>query len=144
MPHYSGGGGLYSTVKDYGRILQMLLNSGSLDGETLLKSQTVDAIFQSHIGNIKPSALETTMPDISNTADLSFGNKATFGLGLLLHTEGIEGGRRPFAGSWAGLLNSYYWIDREAGTYAIFGTQILPFYDALSVKTFLEFEQAVY
>jgi len=144
MPHYSGGGGLSSTVKDYGRILQMLLNNGSLDGETVLKSQTVDAMFQSHIGKIKLSALETTMPNISNTADLSFGNKATFGLGLLLHTEGIEGGRRPFAGSWAGLLNSYYWIDREAGTYGIFGTQILPFYDAVSVKTFLEFEQAVY
>ena len=144
MPHYTGGAGLSSTVKDYGRILQMLLNSGSLDGERLLKSQTVDAMFQSHIGNLKPSALETTMPNISNTADLSFGNKATFGLGLLLHTEGIEGGRGSFAGSWAGLLNSYYWIDREAGIYGIFGTQILPFYDAVSVKTFLEFEQAVY
>ena len=84
------------------------------------------------------------MPDISNTADLSFGNKATFGLGLLLHTEGIEGGRDHSLAPGRDLLNSYYWIDREAGTYGIFGTQILPFYDAVSVKTFLEFEQAVY
>ncbi|MGB1439177.1 MAG: serine hydrolase domain-containing protein, partial [Luminiphilus sp.] len=42
MPFYSGGGGLYSTVADYGRILQLLLNGGSLDGMTLLKSETVD------------------------------------------------------------------------------------------------------
>ena len=84
------------------------------------------------------------MPNISNTADLSFGNRATFGLGLLLHTDGIEGGRRLFSGSWAGLFNSYYWIDREAGMYGIFGTQVLPFYDDIAIEALLEFEQAVY
>ena len=144
MPHYSGGGGLSSTVADYGRVLQMLLNSGSLDGKTLLKSETVDSMFQNNIGDIQPAALATVMPTLSNTADLSFGNKATFGLGLLIHTDGIEGGRKANAGSWAGLFNSYYWVDREAGTYGIFGTQVLPFYDSVAIETLLEFEQAIY
>ena len=144
MAHYSGGGGLFSTVKDYGRVLQMLLKGGSIDGKTLLKPQTVDDMFDSQIGNISPAALDSVMPNISNTADLSFGNRATFGLGLLLHTGGIEGGRRPFSGSWAGLFNSYYWIDREAGMYGIFGTQVLPFYDDIAIEALLEFEQAVY
>ena len=144
MPHYSGGGGLSSTVKDYGRVLQMLLNSGTLDGKTLLKPQTVDTMFQNNIGDIQPVALATVMPTLSNTADMSFGNKATFGLGLLIHTDGIKGGRKANTGSWAGLFNSYYWVDREAGTYGIFGTQVLPFYDGVSIQTLLEFEQAVY
>ena len=144
MPHYSGGGGLSSTVADYGRVLQMLLNSGSLDGKTLLKSETVDTMFQNNIGDIQPVALATVMPTLSNTADMSFGNKATFGLGLLIHTNGIDGGRKANAGSWAGLFNSYYWVDREAGTYGIFGTQVLPFYDGVAIETLLEFEQAVY
>ena len=144
MAHYSGGGGLFSTVKDYGRVLQMLLNSGSLDGKTLIKPETVDSMFQNNIGNIQPVALATVMPTISNTADMSFGNEVTFGLGLLLHTDGIEGGRKPNAGSWAGLFNSYYWVDREVGTYGIFGTQVLPFYDKVAIETLLEFEQAVY
>jgi CubicO group peptidase (beta-lactamase class C family) len=144
MAHYSGGGGLFSTVKDYGRVLQMLLNGGSIEGKTLLKSQTVDDMFESQIGNIIPAALNTVMPSISNTADLSFGKSATFGLGLLLHTGGIEGGRRSFSGSWAGLFNSYYWIDREAGIYGIFGTQVLPFYDDVAIDALLKFEQAVY
>jgi len=144
MAHYSGGGGLFSTVKDYGRVLQMLLKGGSIDGKTLLKPQTVDDMFDSQIGSIIPAALDTVMPHISNTADLSFGDEATFGLGLLLHTGGIEGGRRPFSGSWAGLFNSYYWIDREAGIYGIFGTQVLPFYDDIAIEALLEFEQAVY
>ena len=94
MPHYSGGGGLSSTVKDYGRVLQMLLNSGSLDGKTLLKSETVDTMFQNNIGDIQPVALATVVPTLSNTADMSFGSKATFGLGLLIHTDGIDGGRK--------------------------------------------------
>ena len=144
MPHYSGGGGLSSTVADYGRVLQMLLNSGSLDGKTLLKSETVDNMFQNNIGDIQPAALATVMPTLSNTADMSFGNKATFGLGLLIHTDGIDGGRKANAGSWAGLFNSYYWVDREAGTYGIFGTQVLPFYDGVAIETLLELEQAVY
>ena len=144
MPHYSGGGGLSSTVADYGRVLQMLLNSGSLDGKTLLKSETVDSMFQNNIGDIQPAALATVMPTLSNTADMSFGNKATFGLGLLIHTDGIDGGRKANAGSWAGLFNSYYWVDREAGTYGIFGTQVLPFYDGVAIETLLELEQAVY
>ena len=144
MAHYSGGGGLYSTVKDYGRVLQMLLNSGSLDGRTLLKSETVDSMFQNNIGDINPVALATVMPTLSNTADMSFGNKATFGLGLLIHTDGIDGGRKANTGSWAGLFNSYYWVDRAASTYGIFGTQVLPFYDGIAIETLLEFEQAVY
>ena len=144
MPHYSGGGGLFSTVKDYGRVLQMLLKGGSLDGKTLLKAETVDTMFQNNIGNIQPLALATAMPNLSNTADMSFGNKVTFGLGLLLHTDGIDGGRKANSGSWAGLFNSYYWVDREADTYGIFGTQVLPFYDGVAIETLLEFEQAVY
>ena len=144
MAHYSGGGGLSSTVKDYGRILQMLLNDGSLNDKRLLKSQTVDTMFQNNIGEIQPVALATVMPTMSNTADMSFGNQATFGLGLLIHTDGIKGGRKANAGSWAGLFNSYYWVDRQAGTYGIFGTQVLPFYDSVAIETLLEFEQAVY
>ena len=144
MAHYSGGGGLSSTVKDYGRVLQMLLNSGSLDEKTLLTAETVNSMFQNNIGDIQPAALATLMPTLSNTADMSFGEKATFGLGLLLHTDGITGGRKANTGSWAGLFNSYYWVDREAGTYGIFGTQVLPFYDGVAIETLLEFEQAVY
>lgn len=144
MVHYSGGGGLSSTVKDYGRVLQMLLNEGSLNGNTLLKSQTVDTMFENNIGEIQPVALATVMPTMSNTADMSFGQSATFGLGLLLHTDGMAGGRAANAGSWAGLFNSYYWVDREAGKYGIFGTQVLPFYDGVAIETLLKFEQAVY
>lgn len=98
-------------------------------------------MFQNNIANIQPLALATVMPSLSNTADMSFGKRVTFGQGLLLHTDGIDGGRKANAGSWAGLFNSCYWVNREKGTYGIFGTQVLPFYDRVAIETLLEFEQ---
>ena len=144
MPFYSGGGGLYSTVDDYGRVLQMLLCAGSVNGSQVLSAKTVDDMFQNHIGDLRPEALVTQIPQVSNTADLAFGEPATFGLGLLIHPDGLPGGRRANTGSWAGLFNTYYWIDRDSDLYGIFATQILPFYDAATISTLASFEQAVY
>jgi CubicO group peptidase (beta-lactamase class C family) len=49
---YSGGGGLTSTARDYGRFLQMLLNRGELDGKRLLKPETVDQMTRNQIGDL--------------------------------------------------------------------------------------------
>ena len=144
MPFYSGGGGLYSTVQDYGRVLQMLLNEGTANGSQVLAAKTVDTMFHNHIGELRPEALVTQVPAVSNDADLAFGASATFGLGLLVHPEGLPSRRRANTGSWAGLFNTYYWIDRDSDLYGIFGTQILPFYDAATISTLASFEQAVY
>ena len=144
MASYSGGGGLYSTVYDYGRVLQMLLNNGSKDDVAILQRDTVEAMFQNNTGAVRPAPLNSVMPALSNNADLSFGAPATFGLGLLLHPQGVPNGRSGNTGSWAGLFNSYYWVDRESGIYGIFATQVLPFYDSDSISTLLSFERAVY
>jgi len=144
MPFYSGGGGLYSTVDDYGSVLQMLLSAGTVNGSQVLSASTVDDMFDNHIGDLRPGPLVTQVPEVSNTADLGFAAPATFGLGLLIHPDGLPGGRRPNTGSWAGLFNTYYWIDRASDLYGIFGTQILPFYDTETISTLARFEQAVY
>ena len=144
MPFYSGGGGLYSTVEDYGRVLQMLLSAGTANGSQVLAAKTVDSMFHNHIGELRPEALITQVPEVSNDADLAFGASATFGLGLLIHPEGLPSRRRANTGSWAGLFNTYYWIDRDSDLYGIFGTQILPFYDAATISTLASFEQSVY
>ena len=49
MEFYSGGGGLYSTMRDYGRIMTLMLNNGSLDGVRILKLETVEMMFQNQI-----------------------------------------------------------------------------------------------
>ena len=45
---------------------------------------------------------------------------------------------------WAGLANSYYWIDQTTGLAGVYVTQIFPFADAKSLPLFYEFEKAVY
>jgi CubicO group peptidase (beta-lactamase class C family) len=46
----SGGGGLVSTIADFARYGQMLLNGGSLDGKTYLSPATFQAMTSDHIG----------------------------------------------------------------------------------------------
>lgn len=49
---YSGGAGLLSTAADYARFLQMMLNSGELDGQRILGRKTVELMTVSHLGDI--------------------------------------------------------------------------------------------
>ena len=51
--HESGGGGLTSTTHDYVRFVQMVLNKGSLDGQQILKPETVKVMMTNHIGDTK-------------------------------------------------------------------------------------------
>ena len=46
--------------------------------------------------------------------------------------------------SWAGLSNSYYWIDQRKGIGGVFVTQILPFFDEKTLDLYYEFEKIAY
>jgi CubicO group peptidase (beta-lactamase class C family) len=52
--------------------------------------------------------------------------------------------RRAGTGDWAGLFNSYYWVDPATGITAAIFTQLLPFFDARMVETLMQFEMGVY
>jgi methyl acetate hydrolase len=131
IPHLgepvSGGGGLSSTIADYLRFMRAILNQGTLDGAAILQSYTVDM-----------------MPALSNDFDMGFGTPSKWGLGFLLHQAQTESGRPKGTASWAGLFNSYFWIDRENDLCAVIGTQVLPFYDAHAIAMLKDFEAAVY
>ena len=144
MPFYSGGGGLYSTLRDYGRLLQTLLNGGELNGTRILEQATVDLMFTNQIGSLMVTSATTQLPPLSNDMDMTLGEPAKWGLGFLIHPEGVKNGRGAGSGSWAGLFNSYFWIDRERGVFAIFATQVLPFFDTEAVATLRAFETAIY
>ena len=60
------------------------------------------------------------------------------------HRAQMPTGRSPGSLAWAGLGNSYYWIDPVRMVTGVFATQILPFYDEKAVKAFEGFETAVY
>ena len=137
---YLGGAGLYSTTSDYGKVLQMLLNEGQIFGNQVLSSETVDMMFQNHIGNLdfSPGDLDFS------SMDFAFGEKAKWGLGFMLHPEGTKNGRNKNSVSWLGLFNSYFWVDREAGIYGVFASQLLPTFDKNFVKHLISFEKEIY
>ena len=144
MGFYGGGGGLYSTVNDYARVMRALLNGGSLDGQRVLSEEMVAQMFANQIGSIDVSPGKAQIKALSNDFDMGFGSSAKWGLGFLLSPEGTESGRGPGSASWAGLFNSYFWIDRENDLCAVFATQVLPFYDEEAVSVLKLFEAQVY
>ncbi|MEL0047421.1 MAG: serine hydrolase domain-containing protein [Gammaproteobacteria bacterium] len=141
---YGGGGGLYSTLTDYSQLLAAMLNQGKGANGSILQPQTVAAMFQHQLGDLSVKHCATQMPALSHDLDVGFGSPATWGLGLLLHTDGTGNGRSAGSGSWAGLFNSYFWIDREREVFGIFATQVLPFLDPKAVATMTAFERAIY
>lgn len=141
----SGGGGLYSTASDYMRLLRALLNGGELDGVRIISARSVDRMAQNQIGALElPDRIQTANLVLSNEVDLKPWNAKKFGLGFLISTNAGPAGRSAGSLSWAGLYNSYYWIDRDKGICGVLITQILPFYDADVLALMNEFESSVY
>jgi CubicO group peptidase (beta-lactamase class C family) len=141
---FSGGGGAYSTAGDYLRFLRALLCGGELDGERILRPETVELAFSDHLaGAPLPEIMRSAMPELTNDVP-SLPVRQGWGLGFNLLLEDIPGMRRAGTGSWAGLFNCYYWIDHATGVTAALLTQVLPFFDARIVQTMLAFNGAVF
>ena len=136
--------GVASTGPDYLRFMRALLRGGELDGERILQSDTVELAFTDHLDGLSlPEVMVSTVPELSlDVPAMPF--RQGFGLGFHLVFEDIPGMRRAGTGDWAGLFNSYYWIDRTRGVAGTFLTQVLPFFDPQVIEAALGFEAAVY
>jgi CubicO group peptidase (beta-lactamase class C family) len=141
---YAGGGGLYSTARDYMAFLRMLLQGGSLDAVHILRPETVALMNQNHVGDLPAGTMTSHMPDRSNHVDFFPGQRVRWGLGYMLNLEPGPNGRSPGTVSWAGIFNSYYWLDPTRRVAGVILTQILPFADHKAVALYGEFEKRVY
>jgi CubicO group peptidase (beta-lactamase class C family) len=140
----AGGGGALATAPDYLRFMRALLRGGELDGERILRPETVELAFSNHLDGLPlPEVMRSTVPEISNDVP-SLPVSQGFGLGFHLVLEDLPGMRRAGSGDWAGLFNCYYWIDRTTGVAGALLTAVLPFFDAGIVAAALGFEGALY
>ena len=141
--YYAGGHGLHSTPRDYLKFQRALLGGGAFDGTRILSESTVDAAFTNQIGDLDfPAAIATADP--ASTADFNAGPGYKWGYGLLLNTADVPGARRAGSGSWAGLLNTHFWVDRTSGITGALYTQFLPFVTPEAYQVYVEFEKALY
>ena len=139
-----GGGGLYGTVGDYARFVRMILNQGKAGGQQVLKPETVQMMSTNQMGDCRVCMLKTAMPPLSNDAEFFPGMPKTWGLSFMINTERAPTGRNPGSLAWAGLANSFFWIDPTAGIGGVYATQVLPFGDKKALPLFFAFEKAVY
>ncbi len=141
----SGGGGLVSTAPDYIRFLRALLNGGELDGARILNDETIDLMAKNHIGDLEAGTSgSSVIPELSRQFDFFPGSVDRFGLGFLINSDQVPGGRAAGSLAWAGLANTYFWIDRENDLCGVLMTQILPFFDPEVLSLLEDFETAVY
>jgi methyl acetate hydrolase len=142
--YFGGGGALFSTGPDYMAFLRMLLNGGTLNGASILQPDTVALMMQNHIGDLDVQKLPTVNPAMSNDAHLCPDMKTKWGLTWLINTEDVPGRRSAGSVAWAGVFNTYYWLDPKRQVAGALLTQVLPFADPTVLGLLDEFEAAVY
>lgn len=141
---HMGGGGLYGTAADYLKFTQMILNKGRGNGNQVLKPETVAMMGQNHIGDLNVTKLNSAIAFATNDVDLYPGMTKKWGLSFLINTEKTPEGRSAGSLAWAGLANTYYWIDPTRDVCGVILMQVLPFADAKCLEAFAAFERGVY
>src|SRR5215470_14839839 len=139
-----GGGGLYGTASDYVAFERVLLNEGRANGRSVLKLETVRMMAANAIGDLNIQPLKTVAPNLSNDAEFFPGMVKKWGIGFMILTEPVPGGRSAGSLAWAGLGNTYFWIDPAKGIAGVILMQLLPFADPKALALFGQFEKAVY
>jgi CubicO group peptidase (beta-lactamase class C family) len=141
---YMGGGGLYGTAGDYIKFTRMILNKGKGNGNQVLKPETVATMGQNHIGGINMTKMFSAVPGATNDVDLYPDMVKKWGLSFLINTAKTPEGRSPGSLAWAGLANTYYWIDPSRDVSGVILMQLLPFADKNCLEAFAGFERGVY
>ncbi|MEH2623377.1 methyl acetate hydrolase [Bradyrhizobium sp. AZCC 1719] len=141
---HMGGGGLYGTAADYIKFTQMILNKGRGNGNEVLKPETVALMSQNHIGDLTMGKMVTVAPIYTNDVDLYPDIVKKWGLSFLINTAPTAEGRSTGSLAWAGLANTYFWIDPARDVSGVILMQLLPFADATCLEAFAGFERGVY
>jgi methyl acetate hydrolase len=141
---FSGGGGLFSTAPDYLTFVRALMGGGRLGEKRILSTESVAAMGSNQIGDLMVRELPSMVPQIASDKAVLTGGLEKFGLGFALNPKPTSSGRGANTMAWAGIYNTFFWIDREKQVSAVLMSQMLPFLDPGAKKLLEDFDQAVY
>lgn len=129
----SGGGGLVSTLTDYARFAQMLVNGGELDGVRILSRKTVQLMGTNHLTPTQQAYFDQRM------------NKRGYGYGLgvrVMHNlsaAATAGSLGEFG--WDGAASTWFCVDPAEDLIAVHMIQMMPF---AYYPIMLQFQALVY
>ncbi len=108
LPFESGGGGLVSTLGDYARFAQMILQKGAFNGQQILKPETVDMM----ISNQLDPDDQFMMAWLGSAEDTGFGYGGSV-------VTGPQSGKPVGAWGWGGMAKTNFHIDPDNGAFAV-------------------------
>jgi CubicO group peptidase (beta-lactamase class C family) len=124
----SGGGGLFSTLHDYARFAQMLLNNGELDGHRVLGRKTVEIMCSNQISHLETGGW---VP-------------AGFGFGVRVQPDDLHSAsaiRSPGAFGWDGAATTFVSMDPKERLFVLLMMQHVPYNED---RIFDRFENTIY
>lgn len=104
-PCESGGGGLYSSAKDYGRVIQEVLRALAGENGTVIKQETARDMFQPQLNEVQKTWLRAIVWTYGSAAEVPEGKHIDHGLGGILVLEDVEGGRKKGSMFFSGMCN---------------------------------------
>jgi CubicO group peptidase (beta-lactamase class C family) len=112
--YFSGGGGLFSTARDYARFAQMIASGGQLEGVRILKPGTVAAMTTNQIGEY-------------SSAEKGFGERK-YGLGFGLALAPSPNGGAPVLERYysGGVFSTNFWVIPRRDLVLLLMTQVYP------------------
>src|SRR6201997_2546423 len=142
---HMGGHGLYASIGEYMKFIRMWLNDGAGPNGRVLKQETVAAAVRNGLrADQTVVMLPGVIAALSNDAEFFPGLKKSWCYTFMLNDEDAPTGRPAGSLGWAGLANTFFWIDRKNGFGGYWATQILPFGDPTSFVGYMNFETAAY
>lgn len=142
--YHNAGGGLVGTAPDYARFVRAMLRGGELDGNRVLKAETVAEMARNQVAPLRAGYMGSAMPNLAQPYDTFPEQHTGWGLGFLINPEPGPNGRSPGSLAWAGIFNSYYWIDPAKGVGGVFMSQLSPFGDPGALGCFGALERMAY
>jgi methyl acetate hydrolase len=123
---------------------RLILNDGRVNGRAVIKPETIRLMTTNAIGDLTVQPLKTVVPHLSHDAEFFPGMRKKWSTGFMISTDFVPGGRSAGSLAWAGLGNTYFWIDPVKGIAGVILMQLLPFADPKALALLDEFEKTVY
>lgn len=133
VTYYNAGGGLFGSPKDYLNFLVCIMNQGKYEGGQILKSETIELMYENHL----PNGLTLTLKGELTESD-------THGLAWAIEDSENEMVRSKGSVYWGGAANSFYSLDNKKDVAIVYFTNYFPWMDKETYDFYRLFEKEVY